>query len=214
MVPDLPTASNIEKAYQESGNQLGWRFLYSPIPSLEDADVAFLGLNPGGASEDKKNPCFAPRTGSAYETEQWGNYAPGQSPLQQQVRGLFAKIRVEAKDVLSGNLIPFRSASLRSLKNRGYCFEYGAALWSQVLRMSRPGLIIGMGRDVERILVRILDASQQRRVQMNWGKVSGRCWSFPGGTLVVLPHLSRFRVITREASQQGLAELFGQRWIA
>jgi len=39
----------IEQMYKDCGYQLGWRLLYSPKPTLLDAKVVFLRLNPGGA---------------------------------------------------------------------------------------------------------------------------------------------------------------------
>lgn len=66
--------NRIEAAYQRSGNALGWRFLYSPERTLGGARVAFIGLNPGGSTEDDAHGRYAMESGSAYP-----DYGPGDS---------------------------------------------------------------------------------------------------------------------------------------
>jgi hypothetical protein len=67
-----------------------------------------------------------------------------------------------------------------------------------------------MGRDTEKSLVKILRAQDAKRVSVGWGRISGRCYEFEGGRLVALPHLSRFALMKRQASQAGLDELFSE----
>lgn len=38
----------IEKEYIKGGYNLGWRFLSAPKETLLEANIAFIGLNPGG----------------------------------------------------------------------------------------------------------------------------------------------------------------------
>ncbi len=59
----------IRKAYEESGNVLGWRFLSSPAGTLDSAEVALIDQNPGGDRQPDDHPEFAMEKGSAYEEE-------------------------------------------------------------------------------------------------------------------------------------------------
>jgi len=151
--------------------------------------------------------------GSAYVVETWKNgKAAGTSPLQQQVRALFEGLSVQPEHVLAGNLVPFRSPSWKELKNPKSSLEFGELLWTDLLKRARPRLVIGMGQDVLRSLSRILAAKNHLKISMSWGNVCATKVSFPDGTLIVLPHLSRFKIVTRPKSSHALKELFKDRW--
>ena len=186
----------------------------SPEKTLDGADVAFLGLNPGGRFAQGDHPDFAPIEGSTYVTESWGGAAPGESPLQRQVRGLFRKLDVAPVDVLAGNLVPFRSRDWSQLKSKTTALDFGHSLWTRILARARPHLIIGMGGLVTEALVRMFGLGVACRVSLGWGRVTGRWWKSEELEVVGLPHLSRFSIINRPQSQSGLAQLFGHRWLA
>lgn len=212
--PNLVTEAAVESAYRESGNALGWRLLSSPASTLRGAEVALLGLNPGGQIDRADHPRFAVSHGSAYVEERWHNFPPGRNPLQTQVRALFDKLRVKPERVLAGNLVPFRSPNWKALKNKRFALEFGRRLWTEILKRARPRLVIGMGREVTHNLRAILGAGPSKRHRVGWGCVTGTCATFQGGLLVGLPHLSRFTIVTRPASQSGLQSLFGKHWHA
>lgn len=202
----------IERAYRASGNQLGWRLLASPADVLEGADVAFLGLNPGGRIRPLDHAEFAMSSGSAYVNEQWADHPAGCSPLQRQVRALFEGLAVEPESVLAGNLVPFRSPDWASLENKKKAIEFGSELWRELLARARPKLVIGMGREVTKALTASLDTSNEERVLVGWGATTGIRADFSSGTLIGLPHLSRFGIMLRPESQQGLRKLFRDHW--
>lgn len=199
----------IEAAYRRSGNSLGWRFLYGPESTLVDAEIAFIGLNPGGSKAEQEHDVFATAPGkSAYIHEKWGTKPAGQHKLQIQVQALFHRLDVEPHHVLAGNIIPFRSQSLKSLKNQQECLRFGRDLWRKVLDRAKPRLIVCMGNDAEKQLLQILQTTNKISVPVGWGKIHGTRHDFDGGTLVRLPHLSRIAIMKREASQHGLDRLF------
>ncbi len=202
----------IERAYRASGNQLGWRLLASPADVLEGAEVAFLGLNPGGRIRPTDHAEFAMSSGSAYVNEQWAGNPIGCSPLQRQVRALFERLAVKPESVLAGNLVPFRSPDWASLENKKEAIEFGSELWCELLAHARPKLVIGMGQKVTRALSVLLDTFSEERVPVGWGATTGIRADFPSGTLIGLPHLSRFGIMLRPESQQGLRKLFGNHW--
>ncbi|MBT8169781.1 hypothetical protein [Falsiruegeria litorea] len=203
----------ISAAYEKSGNTLGWRLLASRPAVLDGADVAFIGLNPGGSVRPDDHAEFAMDSGSAYVDETWGGAnQPGRSPLQRQVRTLFEGLSVEPQNVLAGNLVPFRSPSWAQLKNTDFSLRFGELLWADILQRAQPTLVVGMGREVFKPLSRILSATDARSIPVGWGKVSAVKASFSRGSLVTLPHLSRFGIITRQESADALKILFGDHW--
>ena len=205
----------IADAYEKSGNSCGWRLLASPSRVFDGADVAFIGLNPGGSFQPLDHAEFAMSHGSAYVVETWGgSNEPGTSPLQKQVRALFARLSVEPEQVLAGNLVPFRSPSWDRLENPSFSLKFGELLWADILHRARPRVVIGMGREVLAPLCRILGATDTQSIPVGWGSVSATKGTIPGGSLVVLPHLSRFGIITRARSADALRALFSERWKA
>ncbi len=205
--------TQIEAAYRRSGNELGWRLLYSPASVLDGAQVAFIGLNPGGSVHPADHSELSMASGSAYVMEKWGNgNDPGQSPLQKQVRALFRKLEVEPDRVLAGNLVPFRSPSWDRLENRHNALQFGESLWNEIFQRARPKLVICLGGETFSALSRILSAFNAQSIPVGWGNVSGTRALFKGGSLVGLPHLSRFGIVTRVQSAAPLRELFGEYW--
>jgi len=198
--------------YRKGGCGLGWRLLASPVHVLEGADIAFIGLNPGGRVDPPDHPRFAPKKGSAYVTERWAGAPPGQSPLQVQVRALFDRLDVKPENVLAGHLVPFRSPSWEDLRNRDASLCFGERLWKRILDRARPELVIAMGKPVFEVLSKSLGVIDVRECPLAWGEIKGRVGHGSGKTLVGLPHLSRFGVATREKSQPGLRSLFAGHW--
>jgi len=199
--------SRIEKRYLADGYSLGWRLLYSPEAVLEGAQTAFIGLNPGGSYRPDDHAEFAMDYGSAYARESWG-MPPGQSKLQRQVLALFKMLDERPEAILAGNLVAFRSPSWDALDGRQRALAFGKSIWKDIFAQVRPNLVIGMGNDVVAALKEILDVRNTERILVQWGNVCGERGEFTNGTLVGIPHLSRFPIVTRSKSQPGLRELF------
>lgn len=200
--------TRISTEYSAGGYGLGWRLLMGPAQTLQSARIAFLGLNPGGSNVDTAHGEFSVEAGSAYVVESWGDHPPGESPLQQQARALFAMLSVEPVDVLAGNLIPFRSQSFRTLPNRNRAMAFGKSLWREILNSIEPEIVITMSADVTKVVANLLDAESPHRIPVGWGSVTGMRSNFEMGTLIGLPHLSRYRIFGRDKSAAALDELF------
>jgi hypothetical protein len=155
---DLKT--EIEAAYSASENRLGWRLLYSPAEVLNGADVAFIGLNPGGNSKTDDHVDFAMPNGSAYRDESWKGRPPGQEVLQQQVLSLFARLCVEPDQVLAGNLVPFRSHDWKSLENKTAALEFGRKIWARIFADANPTRVVAMGKLATKEVGRIIGVEQ------------------------------------------------------
>ena len=201
----------IDAEYRQRGDTLGWRWLYSPRQTLSTARVALVGLNPSGGSH--KPPIASCDDGNAYANESWSGLPPGHAKLQRQVLSLFSCLDVSPDEVLTGNLVPFRSRSWEALAKRPSAVTFGQQLWRQVFAEHTPELVITMGNTARDALVEVLDARDRKYVTVNWGGLVGTRWVLPGGgRLVGLPHLDRFDIVTRPASQSALEELFSKRY--
>jgi len=196
----------IEAKYQERGDALGWRLLYSPSHVLDGASVAFIGLNPGGNFRPADHAEFAMAAGSAYTTENWGG-PPGEAKLQRQVRILFQRLDVRPEDVLAGNLVPFRTPSWDAMRRRRDALAFGKSLWTDILRHAQPRLVIAMGGVTIETLTEVLNVRNLENIPVGWGNVTGKRGHHDGGPFVGLPHLSRFAIVGRPESEPSLQRL-------
>jgi hypothetical protein len=204
--------ARIEAAYAARGDRLGWRLLYSPDAVLDGAEVAFIGLNPGGDHAPPEHADFAMPGGSAYVEESWAGHPAGRSPLQRQVCALFDALDVAPERVLAGNLVPFRAPSWDELAEPRAAIRFGSELWCDILGAAQPRLIVTMGRAAGDAVSRLLGAHETLRIGVGWGSVTARRHERDGVALVVLPHLSRFAIIGRRESEPALAKLFAGHW--
>ncbi|MEF2073293.1 hypothetical protein [Consotaella aegiceratis] len=196
--------SCIEKEYRRRGDTLGWRLLYSPWETMLNADVAFLGLQPGGGFLPNDHGELCMTSGSAYVTESWTGRPAGAHPLQKQVRALFDWLDVAPEAVLAGNLVPFRCPNARSFKDMRGALAFGEWLWRDIVAQARPKLVVTMSRDTTAAFKRVggIDTLQSR--PCGWGSIRLFHGEGPLFRLIGLPHLSRFGIITRPASREAL----------
>ncbi|WP_410001048.1 hypothetical protein [Vannielia litorea] len=124
------------------------------------------------------------------------------------MRALFQRLGVKPEAVLAGNLVPFRSPDWASLRNRQASLAFGKALWSRILQTASPNLIVTMGGEATDALTDILGISKMNRFPVGWGNITARRGFSDRGTLIGLPHLSRFGVMTRSQSSPYLDTLF------
>lgn len=185
---------------------LGWRFLYSLVRVLSGARVAFIGLNPGGRSIDTAHGEFSSEKGSAYrkEIEDWGS----SRSLQDQVIALFNRLNVSPEEVLAGNLVPFRSPDAQSLSGALEAIAFGRSQWSEILEKLQPSIVVSMGGTTNREISRLLKVGKTVRHPVGWANYTASRGEFAGGTWVGLPHLSRFSIMKRRASQSALNDVF------
>lgn len=198
----------IENAYRSGGYQLGWRMFSCTRSAVQNGRVAFVSMNPGGRIKPTNHPSLCVEHGNAYLDEQWDNHASGAAPLQQQVRLLFNRLRVPIGEIVSGHLVPFRSPDWASLNDKGYAISAGSQIWKDLMAVHPFDLVITMGGDVRDEMKKLLGARNGEKISVGWGNISGERAIFKGGVLVGLPHLSRFGLMGREQSEEGLRRLF------
>lgn len=204
------TEQRIQTAYEQSGNECGWRFLCSHRSTMQTATVAFIGLNPGGNAPEPERDGFDMSEGTtAYTHESWGGAAPGESKLQKQVIAVFERLGQRPEDVLSGNLIPFRSPEIAALKSPEFSREFGESLWREILAQAPVDTVVTMGADARDAVWRMLGAINVQKVSYQWGKeTASKARSQSGHRLIALPHLSRRQIMLTPKRQAALEELF------
>ena len=200
--------SKIEQEYAEGEYGLGWRLLSCPIDSIHSAKICFIGLNPAGKTPDIKNDGLSSEIGSSYKIESWGKHLPGAAPLQKQICKMFEFLGVSADEVLSGNLIPFRSPRFADLPNRKRAMDFSKTMWREILTHSNAELVICMGNDVTRSVAQLLKINTLEKLSSGWGKVSIYVGDKDGVKVIGLPHLSTFKLFSRLECQSYLHEAF------
>jgi hypothetical protein len=182
--------TSIEAAYQRLGHTKGWRFLTCPARNIDTSSVALVTINPGGASFAP--PQYSVEAGSAYVIESWKGRSPGEENLQKQVRRMFEVMDVVPDTVLSGYFVPFRSQKWEQLPCKDDSISFGAGLWREVLKRS-------IAPHVKALLN---GAIQEASYPAAWGRETIDTYRFGSdGRLIVLPHLSHFKLFGRPQSE-------------
>jgi hypothetical protein len=198
----------IDAEYQRLGHSIGWRFLTSPEKNIFSSRIALVTQNPGGNLDDPNAPRWSVENGNAYTTESWRGLAVGQDPLQIQVKRMFQIIGVDINSILSGYFVPFRSPDWKSLKHPQHSVAFGAALWNYIFAVSPAKIIFAFGKDLTVPLCNILDATSTMSVPAYWGgNTINRYMCSQERTLIILPHLSRFRLFYRPQSESSFKNL-------
>lgn len=212
MTADRPYEARIQEFYAAGPYSLGWRFLYGSERTLLNPEVVLLGLNPGGRECPDDHGEYSCVTGSAYRVESWKGKPPGTELLQREILALFDALGASPDEVLAGNLVPFRSPSWDDLPDRKQALEFGTELWREIIQASKPDLIVCLGAIVFEGCLSMGRPNDVTRFGFDWGNYSIKRAEFGGTTLIGLPHLSRFPIVTRPASQPGLRRAFGDFW--
>ena len=132
------------------GHQHGWSFLCTPRRTLaNDAERAFITLNPGGRTNPPTDILESCEARSAYVHGEWEGHEPGTAPLQRQVRAMFAWLDLDPETTLSAYFIPFRSPSYSELVRKEESYRFGVRLWRTIFAEVQPRLVVCMGNDVE-----------------------------------------------------------------
>lgn len=224
--------NEIEENYNKLDHQLGYRFLLSSHKTLSpNTEILVLGTNPGGDRIPPDHPPYSCEDGPAYLHEVWGDRRlPGTAPLQVQIRRLFENLSRHkgSKDWTSlmpnsllAYYIPFRSSSINSLHRGRESRDFAFKLWSKLLNSIDPKIIIcidnkGTFPAIERILHNKYQVrpGNHTKLLVGWGDITAemKYYDSPGNDrcLILLPHLSRFKIFGRPASQPYIDQLLSK----
>lgn len=201
----------IQARYCESGNALSWKFLYSPFSVLDGAEIAFLGLNPGGnAPQSDENRLCTPPGVSEYRDVSWRGKPPGTHGLQPQALALFDWLGVRPEDALAGNFVPFRSPNWESIRAPELSVSFGRRLWRSVFAKAKPRRVVVLTERVRNEVAALLEIQGFERISTGWGESCAyRGIGRNGVELIGLPHLSRYRLFGRAQSEHALSAILG-----
>ncbi|MBM9536290.1 hypothetical protein [Desulfobulbus alkaliphilus] len=222
--------ATIAEGYTQMDHQLGYRFLLGPKETLRPSTkILFLSLNPGGSTIPLDHPSESCEEYHAILAEKWGHNAPGQAPLQKQIQVLFNDLatflpeKSTGKELLTHSIfayyLPFRSPNYQQLHQKEASRQLAFALWSKIVTVIDPRLIICINNETFADITRILEqrdalAPETRKTSVGWGNITAEIKKYhgPGKKYCVLrfPHLSRFKIFARPTSKPSTDNLLAQ----
>jgi hypothetical protein len=194
--------TEIQAEHERLGHKLGWRLFTCPVQNIETASIALITINPGGSTFEESQ--WSVEAGSAYEIESWKKRPPGQENLQRQVRRMFEIMNVPLATVLSGYLVPFRSQRWQNLSHKPASIQFGINIWQEVFKSAKVRTVITLGKDMAPQIVSLLNATSLTEHPTHWGDKRISLYRFgQGGSLIVLPHLSTFKLFSDKKYEGG-----------
>lgn len=159
---------------------------------------------------------------NAYVDIDWIGHGVGQAPLQRQIQEVFEHLRrrthpisIDAiafarSNVVTTQLVPFRSPSEKLLHRREDSVRFSREMWSDLFSHWSPTAVVAVGSTTGAELTAILgQVKRDRYMPTGWGEYRLLTRQFARGTrLLVLPHLSRFALFGRPQSEPYLNEAF------
>lgn len=186
----------------------GFKMLYGPWHELDQARVAFLSLKPGVAPRGADLRTVSDERGNSYEVE--GRTTA--SPITGQFLALCDLLGVVPSDVLTGVAAPFRAAAWDDLTpaQRDTGLALGCRFWAAPLERPELTLILAVSQEAADMVVGLTGAKLEAEVPAEWGSLRLRRYrTRDGRTVVHLPHLSRFRLLSRPSSRDAVARIIG-----
>lgn len=187
----------------------GFKFVYGPWASLNSARIAFLSLNPGVPPDGADLRTVSDERGNSYVVEQ----ATTRSPITDQYLRLARLLGVDPSAVLAGVVIPFRSARVADLTAQQHAagLALAAKFWRGPLSRGDLQTIVTSGREAGDFVIGLLGARPEAVLPSGWGGISlRRLRTDDGRAIVQLPHLSRFKLLSRPECLEPLRAVFGR----
>lgn len=204
------TKRDIDQAYRDLGHRWGWSFMGVPSERLHSAQVAFVGLNPGGGGEKDTYPyghLWESESVNCYYDEQWGSNGNTDSPLQTQVKEWHRLLGLRPDDPLCIQFCPFRSPNWKSLAKREDSIAFAKDLWRWVLSVSSARLFVTMGKLPAQYLADLMGAKWMASHPTGWGRQTIDVYVCPDSKrIIAMPHPSRFRIFGRGEELSGDVE--------
>lgn len=184
----------------------GFKLLYCPWQRISDARVAFISLNPGKAPKNIDLRTVEDTHGNSYLVER----ATTRSPLNEQFLAMCSFLNRDPEQILTGAFFPFRSGKWQDLDaiqieaGLSFCRPF----WKSAITENCE-LVIVLSNFVAKQVVDLLDGKLEAEIPSGWGTTKLRRYISPSGTRVIqLPHLSTFRLFSREECMKPLRDVF------
>lgn len=202
----------IQAEYERLGYTKGWNFLACREERLRDAQIAIVGLNPGGGGD--KDDGYSWR---GVWSCQNNSFCVDDSEMRGQVCEWHRVIGVDPEATLCAQFIPFRSPDIRRLGNRPAAVAFARAWWTEVLETTPASLFLVMGKYAAWHIADLLKAKPVPiNLQTGWGRATiDISDSSDGRRVVAMPHPSRFKLFGRDevsiTAEQSLQAAVGAR---
>lgn len=186
----------VREAGQAIGFTEGYKILYAPWATIGTTDTVFLSLNPGRPPAGAALETLSDERGNSYEVERHITA----SPITAQFLALAGLLRLRPIEILTGVVAPFRSDRWGQLpvSKRNAALGLGRQFWDQAFEVRRPRRVIVCGSEAAKVGSEALGARLELSVPSGWGDVSLRRYrANDGATVIQLPHLSTFKLLSR-----------------
>lgn len=194
----------LETQEHERGYSDGFKLLFCPWRLIETADTLFLSLNPGSDPSGEFMRIASDERGNSYLVRR----AVDHSPIAAQFQKLCQFLGKDPETVLTGSLMPYRTASWQPRRDRPN-LQIAEPFWKAILASGRLRQVFCMGRDVEASVVAMTGARLQKEIPANWGTLTQRRHLTADGIKVYgMLHLSTYKIFSRPDCLPQLAELF------
>lgn len=184
----------------------GFKFLCGPWSTRSSARVAFLSLKPGRPPDDADLRVVSDERGNSYRVER----ATTHSPITEQFLALAEMLGEEPDAILAGFVAPFRAIAWTDLDTRQQeeALALGRAFWTEPLNRADLQLIVACSRAAAELVCAVTRAVPELEVMAGWGNLKlRRHRTHDGRRVILLPHLSRFRLLGRPTSEAALREI-------
>jgi|TARA_B110000305_G_scaffold29298_1_gene27579 hypothetical protein len=185
----------------------GYKLLFCPWETLANKSIktAFISLNPGKAPDGADLKVISDERGNSYEVEEFTTA----SPLTAQFLQLCKFLKIKPSNMLTGPACPFRGNRWKDFtpqqKQEG--FRLGNEFWSKAL--DGIELIIILGDEAKKSINEIVKAELELEIQSGWGNTKlKRFKNVDGVKLIQLPHLSTFKLFSRNKCKFPLKQIF------
>ncbi len=123
---------------------------------------------------------------------------------------MLAMLGLADEHVFSAHYVPFRSPSWAELASREAAERFAEGLWRWLLPRVEFETVVCIGEDRPgKPLAALLNAHLETSLPVGWGDITADRYRLPDGrALIALPHLSRFALFGRAASEAPLRRLF------
>jgi hypothetical protein len=117
---------------------------------------------------------------------------------------MFEIMNLPLSEALSGYLVPFRSQRWQVLSNKSSSIHFGITIRREIFQKTRVRLVIAFGKDIAPQMVSLLDATSLTEHPTYWGEQRISLYRFGHeGHLIVLPHLSTFKLFSDKKYEDG-----------
>ncbi|SMY09912.1 hypothetical protein [Flavimaricola marinus] len=181
----------------------GFKLLFCPWKLLDTADTLFLSPNPGNDPSGEFMRIASDERGNSYLVEREAKH----SPMAEQYRKLCDFIDQDPEGVLTGTLMPFRTAKWNPLRDRPN-ISIARPFWREFLGTGKIKQVFCMGRVVEDAIVELTGARLERQLPANWGNLTIRRYSTTNHVQIYgLLHFSTYKMFGRAECIPQLARL-------